>query len=287
MIRINRSRIPIPHSLASDKGSGKSEANRNIQRFEAGKKEEMRFSAYSNKTVKEALIDLFHAKCAYCESKFLHVYPGDIEHFRPKGRIAEAPHLGHGYYWIAAEWDNLLLSCRNCNQNLSHKIFEETDSKTMGKMDQFPLSNGSYRAKSHRSHPNSIQKEEKYRLLIDPCKDEPKDHLEFDIKTAAILGKTNRGRTSIKVFVLQRLPLVQAREKLLIEIKSQLKRVTEATTNFNEAFSNNDSIKIKRYDLVLKRELRKLRNYLEPTEEFSAMAKQIILPYLSNNFGIK
>ena len=73
-------------------------------------------STYKTASVKRALEKLFRGKCAYCEWK-----PGagsswDVEHFRPKGRVAErAEHPG--YYWLAYTWTNLYFSCQMCNQS--------------------------------------------------------------------------------------------------------------------------------------------------------------------------
>jgi hypothetical protein len=107
------------------------------------------------------------------------VYSGDIEHFRPKGEIEGAmPDSKPGYYWLAADWDNLLLSCRNCNQKLTHTIFGRADRVTMGKMNQFPLAPPGIYVRCH-DHPNGIMDEEPCRLLLDPCKDDPEKHLEY------------------------------------------------------------------------------------------------------------
>lgn len=136
------------------------------------------FSAYRHQTVKQALITLFHGKCAYCESRCLHVYSGDIEHFRPKGEITGAlPGPRPGYYWLAANWDNLLFSCRNCNQKLTHQLFGVAVPKTMGKMNQFPLADEMRMA---RPPLTDLRPEEEVRLLLDPCTDNPEEHLEYD-----------------------------------------------------------------------------------------------------------
>lgn len=60
---------------------------------------------YGHPQIKSALIEMFHGKCAYCESKILHVDYGDIEHFRPKSKFPDK----------AIDWDNLYLSCKRCN----------------------------------------------------------------------------------------------------------------------------------------------------------------------------
>src|SRR4051812_14049164 len=62
------------------------------------------------------LMKLFNEKCAYCESVISNTQPGDVEHYRPKGRlrdldgtvvriilngsVCEHP----GYWWLCYEW---------------------------------------------------------------------------------------------------------------------------------------------------------------------------------------
>jgi uncharacterized protein (TIGR02646 family) len=65
---------------------------------------------YSHTQIKSALVDMFHGKCAYCESKITVVTYGAIEHFYPKST----------YVNLTFEWKNLLLSCDVCNDT-NHK----------------------------------------------------------------------------------------------------------------------------------------------------------------------
>jgi hypothetical protein len=62
---------------------------------------------YGHGDIKSALMAETHEKCAYCESKFRHVYPGDVEHVIPKRN-------GHEYRF---RWDNLTIACSTCNTN--------------------------------------------------------------------------------------------------------------------------------------------------------------------------
>lgn len=55
--------------------------------------------------VKEELHEIYHNKCAFCESNITVGSYNHIEHYRPKAI----------YYWLAYAWDNLLLSCPKCN----------------------------------------------------------------------------------------------------------------------------------------------------------------------------
>jgi uncharacterized protein (TIGR02646 family) len=76
---------------------------------------------------------VFGNKCWYVECR----NPGtddDIDHFRPKGRIAEAPDHS-GYWWQALNWRNFRLSCHRANRLRGNPETGETH----GKGDHFPL----------------------------------------------------------------------------------------------------------------------------------------------------
>ncbi|WP_421268535.1 HNH endonuclease [Aeromonas veronii] len=65
---------------------------------------------YRHPEIKSALISETNGKCAYCESKLLHIHHGDIEHIIPKSLEAKKRY----------EWENLTLACEICNQNKSN-----------------------------------------------------------------------------------------------------------------------------------------------------------------------
>jgi len=64
---------------------------------------------YREPQIKQRILEETHEKCAYCESKVTHVYPGDIEHIAPRSKKHE----------LAFEWSNLTLSCLECNRKKS------------------------------------------------------------------------------------------------------------------------------------------------------------------------
>ncbi|OIQ22182.1 MAG: hypothetical protein BM557_02060 [Flavobacterium sp. MedPE-SWcel] len=292
MIYVDRSKAAIPKVIKGINSRGDKERKKAIAHYTGKNRNQIfKFSVYRDRSIKEALIELFLDKCAYCESKVSHVYSGDIEHFRPKGKIAEATNPKPGYYWLASDWDNLLFSCRNCNQKLTHQIHGSIDKITKGKMDQFPLSNETHRVRVH-DNPNGIQDEERYRLIINPCIENPEDHFEYDTSHAVIKPKMIDGvesimaKHSIEVYVLQRVPLVLTREKVLISILAQVQRVKEAVLNVNNNLTSDTGIQFY-YNEILKRELKILKQFTSPKEEYSAMAKQIVNEFLSNSFNIK
>ena len=76
---------------------------------------------------------IFGEKCWYTECK----NPGaddDIDHFRPKGRLAEDPEH-EGYWWEALNWRNFRLSSHRANRLRKNPI----SGKTQGKGDHFPI----------------------------------------------------------------------------------------------------------------------------------------------------
>src|SRR5215471_10914023 len=56
---------------------------------------------YGHADIKAALLAETNAKCAYCESIFRHVYPGDVEHATPKRNGVQ----------FRFAWDNLTIAC--------------------------------------------------------------------------------------------------------------------------------------------------------------------------------
>lgn len=68
-------------------------------------------SRYSDPEIKQKIIEETDGKCAYCESKLLHIHHGDIEHIFPKSLDQS----------LRYEWNNLTLACEICNQNKSNK----------------------------------------------------------------------------------------------------------------------------------------------------------------------
>ena len=62
-------------------------------------------SRYRHQEIKAALKIETHGKCAYCESRLLHIAFGDVEHISPKSiKLADT-----------FRWDNLTLACDVCN----------------------------------------------------------------------------------------------------------------------------------------------------------------------------
>jgi len=182
------------------------------------------FRIYKDPDVGAALDRVFGGKCAYCESRFAHVTPKDVEHFRPKSEIDTGDRiLAPGYYWLAGDWDNLLVSCPDCNRDRRFEVPGQPKLVRLGKATQFPLKDE--RARARMAEPG-VAAEEPLRLLIDPCKDEPEEHLTYDEqglihpRPDAIGAASAMGAASITVYALQRKELVEERRTTLNALRS-------------------------------------------------------------------
>ncbi len=158
----------------------------------AGKKPpKVEFAAYRHKKLKAVLETLFHSRCAYCEGIYGVTGSMEVEHYRPKSV----------YYWLAADWANLLPSCNLCNN---------------GKRSKFPLKDP--RSQAHRRG----QERREFPLLLNPSDPRPsrrpEKHLVFrsgdgSIQAVAMRGKPSPlGTASIIVYRLTRASLSSARK---------------------------------------------------------------------------
>lgn len=192
---------------------------------------EARGGVYAHDQVKAALEELFHDKCAYCETKIAAGFDWDVEHFRPKGKVAERDDHP-GYYWLAYEWSNLYPSCSHCNQRRRDRPRwgDLRFAGSGGKLDQFPLEDESTRALS----PDGDLGSEK-RLLLDPCDDRPEEHLRFTVDGQIVAAAgSQQGEISIKVFHLARRRLRDRRRDQVEAVVALLKIVHKHEAEGNE-----------------------------------------------------
>lgn len=111
MIAVKKSQRNIPDSLSYQEYKDSLTEVTDLSNPEH--KDKIKASIYGAKDVREKLKNLYHNKCAYCET--FEPEP-EVEHYRPKKRIKEQK--GHkGYYWLAYERTNVLPACHDCNKN--------------------------------------------------------------------------------------------------------------------------------------------------------------------------
>jgi len=173
----------------------------------AGSLSGRRFNKSIIRGARAALFSMTHGKCAYCEIKLTRQH-GDVDHYRPIGCVAEDP-THPGYYWLAYDWENLLLSCQFCNQ--AHRA---AGGAVGGKRDHFPLSPESKRAMSPA---DSLDDEQP--LLLNPRCDNPAEHLRYtEIGSVMPLDDSPRGRASCDFYDLNECQIVERRTERLQQI---------------------------------------------------------------------
>ena len=229
------------------------------------------FTAYKAQDVSDALMSEFSGKCAYCEMPYEAGHPVDIEHFRPKGGVIVNDKLAKpGYYWLAANWMNLLPSCIDCNRRRYQKV-DGLPKALAGKANLFPVVDETQRAKTPGQEANEP------RLLLHPRLDDPRKHLEF-LPMGGIRARQTRagpspmGEQSIAVYGLRRSGLARRRADRQKFIEGSLVKVQEIRAELaskpNNAFAKR----------MLELELATLRQFVAADAEYSAMARQVIGP---------
>jgi hypothetical protein len=127
--------IPAPGGKRQKKGAGK-------------KKNNLFPSKWSS--FKDIFSKAQFGKCAYCEVSVIGTQHGDVDHYYPKGEVhaleddrstwgREKPYVSivegrtpkvvstTGYWWLAYDWSNYLLSCMVCNEYWKGAIFPVED----------------------------------------------------------------------------------------------------------------------------------------------------------------
>jgi len=206
MIQFNP-RPPEPEYLKSEYVLGKKEKVLNIWQ-KSGKvnsKKDFSSSIWLHDDVRTTLWEHQNHKCCYCERKREVKRESDVDHFRPKAAVAEnADHPG--YFWLAYDWDNMLFSCKICNEKY--------------KNDKFPLVHEENRASKPVDDLNNESPK-----LIDPYKENPEDYIGFewasskDLLVKPIsLDDSDRGAETIKILGLHSTELMTERADLLLTL---------------------------------------------------------------------
>ncbi|MFO1499382.1 MAG: hypothetical protein U1G07_13465 [Verrucomicrobiota bacterium] len=243
------------------------------------------FKAYSHPSVKASLEALFHGKCAYCENRYAGVHPVDVEHWRPKGAVLvasggkPAKRPKHpGYYWLAAEWTNLLPSCIDCNRGRTQLELPSGEKRNLGKANQFPLLDEAKRA----YRPEESAAEEP--LLLNPCEDYPESHFEFR-QNAVIVPKRDaplqarqRAAASITVYALNRVGLVDDRRTAYL----QLVKDRFELQKFVQLLDRAPKTLVPELRDMLSRKIADLIEALDSKKPFALMARQSIMPFLDS-----
>ena len=212
MIRIDRSKVPEPQALRSERVRRSLREAAEFFAVPAEQRRQRRFRAdnapLSLAAVRHAVARVFHGKCAYCERPVSPRAHGAIDHFRPRQNAVGADGVvSPDHYWaLVYAWSNLYLSCLQCNQI---------------KASRFPVDGPRARADAG---PEEVASER--RVLVDPCAEDPADHLAFDDR-GTVASSTERGYVTVEVLALNRTELVEARRARLAEVEEALAATPE------------------------------------------------------------
>nr|BFF36918.1 hypothetical protein BACT7_17800 [Tenacibaculum mesophilum] len=224
MIKINRDKFPKPHPYKQGVYKGierwrKAENDTLIDYktdstpFKEGKYNFPKHPSYNK--WKQDLIENQGKKCCYCEKV---LDPGELEHYRPKKAWSQAKggSLNRpGYYWLVYRWDNLLLSCSECN-----------DSSRKGNI--FPV-NG-VRANNPQSRLD-LEAE----VLINPYNEEPSNFIDFIEDTPISIH--SRGKATIDLLGLQNradLKTIRRDRWELYDIQNEISQLNTPAGPFSE-----------------------------------------------------
>lgn len=267
MIKVERPRDSAPADLIL---RGRAELRKNLT-LEPKKRV---FKEYASKAVREKLAELFGRKCMFCESLLAGTQSGDVEHYRPKGKVVvsvktakAAADVVPGYFWLGAKWPNLLLSCSDCNRPRTQDDFDG-NARVIGKANFFPLLDEAKRAKETWR----VNQEEP--LLLNPCIDDPAEHLVFledgRVEARLIDGvPSDKGTASIFYLGLARAELLQMRARHGRMVRAAIRHTLTALGEGREPGAD----------------LEDLEKFLEPHEPYVAFSRMLIHKHMSEHLA--
>lgn len=168
-----------------------------------------------------------------------------------------------GYYWLAAKWSNLLVACADCNRPRT-QTDHDGDDRVIGKSSFFPVANESHRAAS----PKGIGLE--VPLLLNPCEDDPAEHLEFlqdgRVQPVKVAGAPSpKGVATIHYCGLARLELLQMRARHRRIVMAAIRHTVAALEAGHDPGADLD-------DLVA---------FMHPHEAYVALTRSLVKTHLS------
>lgn len=214
-------------------------------------------SIYRHKTIKDKLVEIQKNTCCYCETSLVSC-TGDVEHYRPKTRYKQSKEdkgfHKPGYFWLAYDWNNLLVACKNCNSKY--------------KIDYFPVSDS-----QKRLTPKGEDNTDEHPLILNPyeLKDEEiSSHLGF--KGAEEYGKTIEGGATVKYCGLDNPILTDDRNKMYSKLQRKKETIEVYRHKYGDAVAKDMEEDLKN----------DIRNYLKEGE-YTLMIRCNFKEYIDDN----
>ncbi|MFY1618973.1 hypothetical protein [Micromonospora sp. WMMD736] len=171
--------------------------------------------------LKNVLLRWSYQKCWYSE---LREDGSDyhVDHFRPKGRVAnDGEPMREGYWWLAFDWLNYRIAVSYANS--PHR---SVAGDVRGKRDQFPLAPGNTPAGVDEDLSAEIP------VLLDPLSSYDVMLIDFDemgMPVPAAAGwNGERVRVTTRLLHLDAVRMVEARQRVWRECEEALQRAAEA-----------------------------------------------------------
>jgi len=183
---------------------------------------------YKHEDVKRILFKCSHNKCAFCETIPCGSYL-EVEHYAPKNLYPE----------LILDWENLLPSCRKCN--------------------------------NYKRDHDSISEP-----IINPCKVDPEPYFEYEIlciKPASNISNQSLALRTIQVCNLNRRQLIEARAKLLIDLIYFNQQLEKSIQELNEMLTFR---KKRNRILNLEESFEILESFTKPEKIYSGLCKNFI-----------
>jgi 5-methylcytosine-specific restriction endonuclease McrA len=222
--------------------------------------------------LKEALAQLSHQKCWYCETQRVRDDCA-VDHFRPKSARCTDDH--HGYWWLAFEPSNFRFSCRHCNER---RRDQETNA-VGGKGSAFPLLPGGRRACA----PGACLDDERCALL-DPVRAGDAELIGFTDDGEAVAEadpdlepeEVVRAATSIELYHLNHSLLRLARAQTALRLKSLLEQVREAAERCTRRREQGEFMAADEAKHEMTERLQEVRQLKQADQEYSSLVVAVL-----------
>ena len=237
MIKIDRGLVGLPDVLDFTKPSrANTELCKNIDILNGEGVGQLSFSVYQD--VRSQVASLTSGRCAYCGKKIIRSSL-QIEHYRPKGRVdIDQEKIVPGYYWLAADWNNLLPSCQFCNGSKNVVVVSSDGNNlvesVIGKGNRFPIVNDC------RSDSLEVFCDlDEQPLIYNPTCDDPDDLFSYHLVSGNYLIvrakdsgvdsiSMQRAECSINILGLNEVELTKERLDVYRRCKRQVEKLNEA-----------------------------------------------------------
>ena len=222
---------------------------------------------WQDKALKALLMQLSYGKCWYCEQNVAERADNAVDHFRPKGRVAEDT-THEGYWWLAFDWENYRFACTFCN---SARL---SDDGSGGKQDHFRIWSEDSRART----PDDLIDHEQP-MLLDPFQPDDPGYLTFEEDGRAVPAYSKeddqifheQAAESIERYHLNRKWLRENRQKAISKVEDLL---TDAEKAYRLIYDKKTVAAARvAHQQTYRNALKGLRASIMESAEFSAAAR--------------